>query len=238
MKRSLLASTALCAVLAPSAFAADLPSYKGPPPAPMVPPPIFTWTGFYVGANLGGAWSRDPLTTINGFAAGAPGTSDTLSPSGFVGGVEAGYNYQVSSFVLGVEGALEGSSASASHSPVFDVTSTHSSSLPFFAELRGRVGVAFDRLLPYVTGGVVFADQRNTYSSQFFTPTSIGRQSATGWAVGGGLEYAIDNHWSVKAEYLYMQFPDTSASMVDGIAYAFKFKDSVQIARAGLNYRF
>jgi outer membrane immunogenic protein len=238
MKRSLLASTALCAALAPSAFAADLPTMKSAPPAPVMAPPAFTWTGFYIGGNVGGLWSSDPIETLNGFAAGAPGTSGGLSPSGFVGGVEAGYNYQISSFVVGVEGAFEGSSARASGSPFGYGNASHSSSLPFFAELRGRVGFAFDRLLPYLTGGVVFADQRNTYSSPDFTPTSIGRTSATGWAVGAGVEYAIDNHWSAKAEYLFTQFPSVNGAMYDGAAYSFKLKDSNQIARVGLNYRF
>jgi outer membrane immunogenic protein len=239
MKRSLLASTALCFALAPGAFAADLPTMKGPPPAPAVAPPAFSWTGFYIGGNVGALWSSDPVETLNGFDAGPPGSTNALNLSGLVGGVEAGYNYQISSFVVGVEGALEASSARGSSTPLFaDPAAAHSSSLPFFAELRARAGVAFDRFLPYVTGGVVFADQRNTVASQFFTPLSTGRSEATGWAIGGGVEYAIDNHWSAKAEYLYTQFPNVTGSVVDGPAYAFKFKDSNQLARVGLNYRF
>ena len=116
----------------------------------------------------------------------------------------------------------------------------HSASLPFFADLRARFGMAFDRFLPYVTGGVVFADLTNKLSDTDNTPPlPVSRGSeATGWTIGAGAEYAIDNHWSVKAEYLYMQFPDVTKSVTDGATYAFKFKDSAQLARVGLNYRF
>jgi outer membrane immunogenic protein len=226
MKRALLASTALCAFVAQGAFAADLPTTKGPAPAPVAAP--FSWTGFYVGANLGGLWSRD-----SAYESGASYPSDKLTPSGVVGGLQAGYNYQIRSFVLGVEGDVDRSSAKSNDDVNWILFDRHSASLPFFADLRGRLGVAFDRFLPYVTGGVVVADIQNKADS---STSSLDRgSSSTGWTVGAGLEYAIDAHWSVKADYLYMQFPDVSKSS-DG--YAFKLKDSAQVARAGINYRF
>ncbi len=226
MKRSLLASTGLSAVLASSAFAAG-----GPAP--------YSWTGFYIGANVGALWSRDSVETITGFDLGLPGTGYTLGPSGLLGGVQAGYNYQFSNFVLGVEGDLVWSSAGGSQGPVFGYNGmSHSASLPFFADLRMRAGFAFDRFLPYVTGGVVVADVHNNLDIVDFAPPSIGRDEATGWVIGGGGEYAIDNHWSVKADYLFMQFPDVTRTLNDGVAYQFKFKDSAQVARIGLNYRF
>jgi outer membrane immunogenic protein len=244
MKRSLLASTALCAVLAQGAFAADLPTMKGPPPAP-VPPAAFRWTGFYVGGNIGGMWSRDGVVDLDpsypGYGA-IPGNANTLSPDGIVGGVQAGYNYQISSFVLGVEGDLDASSAKSSfnYPGDFGGVATHSTSLPFFADLRARAGVAFDRFLPYVTGGVVFADVKNSLVDPLVAISANRGGSATGWALGGGAEYAIDSHWSVKAEYLFMQFPDVTKSGVYDVGYdfSFKFKDSAQLARVGLNYRF
>ena len=229
MKYSFLASTALCAVLAPNANAADLPTVKGPPPAPSMAATPFSWNGFYIGANLGGLWSQDSLTTDFGFV---PGT-DTLNPAGVLGGVQAGYNVQISNVVLGVAGDLDWSSARTSAANVFATTGvSHSTSLPFFGDLRGRIGYAFDRFLPYVTGGVVFADLRN----QINAPGSVGRSEATGWTIGVGAEYAIDPHWSVTAEYLYMQFPSQSQIALGG--YSFKEKDSADVARLGLNYRF
>lgn len=238
MKRTLLASTALCAVLAQGAFAADLPTMKGPPPAP-VPPPAFSWTGFYIGGNIGGLWSSDGVVVANPYYLGVmPGNANTLDLAGIVGGVQAGYNYQISSVVLGVEGDLDASSAKGgfNYPTGGGLVATHSASLPFFGDVRARAGVAFDRFLPYVTGGVVFADVRNSLVDPSWGLHLNRGGSATGWTVGAGAEYAIDNHWSVKAEYLYMQFPDVTATNSGG--YSFKFKDSAQLARVGLNYRF
>jgi outer membrane immunogenic protein len=237
MNGSLLASTALCAIFAPSAFAADLPTKKGPPLAPVAAP--FSWTGFYVGANVGGLWSRDSENFFEPGYAYDYGYGNTLNLSGVVGGLQAGYNYQIQNFVVGIEGDLDWSSASGAH----DLTSGgylyyhHSASVPFFADLRGRLGYAFDRFLPYVTGGVVVADIHNKLAvwNNDFVEDRGG--TSIGWAIGAGVEYAVDAHWSVKADYLYMQFPDVTKYVDDGY-YAFKFKDSAQVARVGINYRF
>ncbi|MGA2495463.1 MAG: outer membrane protein [Roseiarcus sp.] len=235
----MLASSALCVVLGQGAFAADLPTHKGPPPAP-VPAPAFNWTGFYIGGNVGGLWSNDGVADAGAMLL-IPGGGNTLTPTGIVGGVQAGYNYQISSFVLGVEGDLDVSSTKGNFS-YQDYTgapySVHSTSLPFFGDVRARAGVAFDRFLPYVTGGVVFADVKNSLVDPVYGFSLSRGGSATGWTIGGGAEYAIDNHWSVKAEYLFMQFPDVSATTSTGMAYSFKFKDDAQLARVGLNYRF
>lgn len=196
----------------------------------------FSWTGFYVGANLGALWSHDGVEVTNGFAGLPVGTTDNLDPSGVLGGLQAGYNLQFSSFVGGVEGDLDWSSARGSHDNLWTLNGlNHTSSLPFFADARLRAGVSFDRFLPYITGGVVFADLHNSLEI-----LGVGRSQATGWTIGAGAEYAIDNHWSVKAEYLYMQFPDASAIYAPSpfTSYQFKFKDSADVARLGLNYRF
>jgi len=236
MKRSLLASTALCALLVQSALAADLlPTKKGPPPAPVAAP--FSWTGFYIGANAGGLWSRDGVdeSSCTGGVCSLVGT-DTLDLSGVVGGVQAGYNYQIQSFVLGVEGDLDWSSAKGSDYPVIS-GQTHSASLPFFADLRARLGVAIGRVLPYVTGGVVVADVQNKLDPAAFSLDRGG--ASTGWAIGGGAEYAIDAHWSVKVDCLYMQFPSVTKTQVVGCGYnSAKFEDSAEVARVAVNYRF
>ena len=245
MKQTLILSTALSAILAQGAFAADLPTKKGPPPAPAVAAP-FSWPGFYLGGNLGYVFDPDRVYDLSGqYGHLFNGGSDTLNPSGIVGGLQAGYNYQIQNFVLGVEGDLDWTGATQSRSGVLGGGETlgqpvHSTSLPFFADLRARLGYAFDRLLPYVTGGVVVADINNHLSDtgpeyEVDTPFSLGRSSAVGWVIGAGLEYAIDAHWSVKAEYLFMQFPDVTRNYE---SYAFKFTDSAQLARLGVNYRF
>jgi outer membrane immunogenic protein len=229
MKRTLLASTAICAFLAHSALAADLPTTKGPPPAPFASP--FSWTGFYVGGNLGGVGTQDKASiAYEGYTLDA----DKFNLSGVVGGLQAGYNYQFQNYVIGVEGDVDWTSAKGKHD-IFSYYYTHSTSLPFFADLRARFGYAFDRFLPYVTGGAVVANIRNSYDFDGYTQDR--GDTSIGWTIGAGLEYAIDNHWSVKAEYLYMQFPDVKKNFDDGY-YTFKFQDTAQVGRVGVNYRF
>jgi outer membrane immunogenic protein len=249
MKRRLLVSTALCAVFAQGAFAADLPTKKGPPPAPVAAP--FSWTGFYLGGNIGVVFDPDSVTNLfsNDQAFGSllpPGATNKLSPTGLLGGVTAGYNLQTSNLVFGLEGDFDLTSARASFSDntCGGLCWTHSADLSSFADARVRVGYAFDRFLPFVTGGVVYGDFSNTfYNSQNDFPGqfTVGRGGSFGWVVGGGGEYALDSHWSIKAQYLYMQFPDVTRTIDipnGGENYSFKFKDSAQIAEVGVNYRF
>lgn len=190
MRKILLTSVALLATSA-SAFAADLPSRRAPPPAYIPPPPIFTWTGVYIGGQIGYMWGREPATFFSS------------SPSGVVGGAHIGYNYQVAQFVFGLEGDVNGTSYSGSAAtgfgPIFASTK-----IPVDGSVRGRVGYAWDRTLIYATGGAAFADIKNTYLGPAgFASTS---RSRVGWTVGGGVEYAITNNWSVRAEYRYTDY--------------------------------
>jgi outer membrane immunogenic protein len=173
-----------------------------------------------------------------------PGATNKLSPNGLLGGVTAGYNLQTSNLVFGLEGDFDLTSARASFSDnrCGGLCWTHSAKLSSFADARVRLGYAFDRFLPFVTGGVVYGNISNTFYdspgdiNSSAGPFTLGRGASFGWTVGGGGEYALDSHWSIKAQYLYMQFPDVTRVAPGG--YAFKFKDSAQVAEVGVNYRF
>jgi outer membrane immunogenic protein len=204
--------------LSGSAFAADLPTTKGPPV--FAPPPVFTWTGAYVGAQAGYEWGRTSgalFTDPGTFVEGLP----SYDASGGVGGVHIGYNYQISQFVLGIEGDVEGSSYDGTGGPVGlpRPFTSYSTRIPVQGSIRGRVGIAWDRVLFYATGGAEIADIENTYVSPgiapiigaaFFPGIPAGSDSFSsgrvGWTVGGGVEYAIDPNWSVRAEYRYTDF--------------------------------
>jgi outer membrane immunogenic protein len=234
VKGLFLASAAIAALPIGAASAADLPVRLPVKAAPMSPPP-FNWTGFYVGANAGAIWSKSSVTQVDTF--GIPFPNDSTTGSGFIGGVQAGYNWQFSNIVLGAEADIDFASVSRSVTITTATSDTHNSRLSALGTARGRIGFAFDRFLPYVTGGVAFASLKNEYISTF--PFAVNRgSSATGWTVGGGLEYAFDNHWSAKAEYLYAKFPDKTVAVGGGSPYIFNFSDSESIARAGINYRF
>ena len=205
MYRQILMASVGAIALAGSAFAADLPS-RAPPPVYVPPVPIFTWTGIYVGGQIGYAWGTSNTNLGDNFG---DYVSFSSNNSGVIGGAHVGYNLQLSQFVVGLEGDVDGSSLSKSisNTALIDgvlVPTTISGNINVQGSIRGRVGYAFDRVLLYATGGVAFAGINGSIS----TPFGYDSASTTrvGWTVGGGLEYAITNNWSVRAEYRYAQF--------------------------------
>lgn len=201
MKNNILAGLGLAALLTAPAAAADL-SY--PAPAAYAPAPVFTWTGFYIGANAGYGWGE------------ADRSPDV---DGFIGGLQAGYNWQgAGPLVLGIEADLQYADVSSS---VF--------TLDYFGTVRARLGYAFDQFLVYGTGG--FAYGRGTFET-FGLSNS---QNQFGWTVGAGAEYAIDNNWSVKGEYLYVDLGEETYSTLFGPR---DVGTTANVLRAGVNYRF
>ena len=132
-----------------------------------------------------------------------------LSQSGVVGGVHIGYNYQVSQFVFGLEGDVNGSSERDSN---FSAGLNYSLRENIDASIRGRVGYAFDRVLIYATGGGAYGSFHTSYNAG--GPSDTFNSGRVGWTVGGGLEYAIDNNWSVRAEYRYTDYGSVTDSPV------------------------
>jgi len=265
MRRSSIAVIAVISTVAlvQIASAADLPR-KAPPAPP--PPPVYSWTGCYVGVNAGAAWSHAEFTTTldpgthfsvpaNLAAVGAAGTG-SASDTGFIGGGQAGCNWQTGSFVFGLEGDINGLTPNAEVTgnslPPINArpgTVTNSVETSWLATVRPRVGFAFDRSLIYVTGGVAFAHFKytETYSEPTFPAfgTSEVSQTKTGWTIGGGWEYAFTNNWSAKAEYLYARFGSIGNDwlMVTSTGSSNQFHGSaselnLNIFRVGLNYKF
>ncbi len=208
-RRILMASVGAIA-LAGSAFAADLPS-RAPPPVYVPPAPFFTWTGIYIGGQIGYAWGTSNTNLGDNFG---DYTSFSTNNSGVIGGAHVGYNLQLSQFVVGLEGDVDGSSLSKTvyGDPLIGagtgfgvyVPTTISGNLGVQGSIRGRVGYAWDRVLLYATGGVAFGG----FNGSISTPIGYDSASTTrvGWTVGGGLEYAVTNNWSIRAEYRYTQF--------------------------------
>jgi outer membrane immunogenic protein len=218
--RKVLLSSVVLVAFGGAALAADLPSRRAPPVFVPPPIPVFTWTGFYVGAQAGYGWDRD---RVNGF---------TANPSGFVGGGHIGYNFAGipgigfgNGLVVGVEGDVNGSTVKDTIGVPGIGTTTYRENIDGSA--RGRVGVAVDRALFFATGGAAFADFRTTY------PTTNSPLSTTrvGWTVGGGIEYSFAPQWSVRAEYRYADF----SSFFDGVATR---RETLQRAQAGVSYHF
>lgn len=263
-KTALFAIAATAAALAAApALAADLapvaPMYKAPP---MVMAPQ-TWTGFYIGADIGGAWSHtDGSWTGLPSAAlfGANPISGSLNGSGFLGGGHVGYDYQFApSWVLGVEGDWTWTHTGGSYSQAwttpagapfgFGGATTMSATVDWLASLRGRLGyLVTPNLMAYGTGGIAWGDIH--YSATAAAP-GIGYAASTafnntsdGIVVGGGLEYALTHNWSVRAEYLFYHLGSGAGAVVTPAAFpAFPSSFSwghtnIDVVRAGLSYKF
>lgn len=256
MTKGILTTLALVA-LGGTAFAADLPSRKGPVYAPVAP--IFTWSGFYVGVNAGAAFTDNNIrtsgtaaNTIGNVAASRRPGSISIDDQGFIGGAQVGYNYQMGSIVLGAEADIMYTDLEKRTSILgtSGATSTFRQELSYLGTVRARLGYAFDRTLVYATGGLAYGDVQNTAS--FSSAANInqidyfGRRSdvEVGYTVGGGVEYAFTNNISLKAEYLYYDLGkknvpvNLTAFGPAGGSYVSKFENNGHIVRAGLNYRF
>jgi len=214
-------------------MAADLPS-RSPPPA-FVPPPPFTWTGVYIGGEVGYQFGTTTLsaTTNPGeaFIANLPG----YNTNGIVGGAHLGVNVQFSQFVAGVEADIEGAGVQGSNSAL---GLTYSSRVDVESTYRARLGYAWDRVLLYGTGGLAIADFTNHYTSALGFDSDP--HARFGWTIGGGVEYAITNNWSVRAEYRFTSFGGTNDILANSAAGLINahLQENDNSVRAGFSYKF
>jgi opacity protein-like surface antigen len=219
---------ALLAVALP-ADAADLLTKAPPVPA------AYSWTGAYVGANFGGVFNREAVTTPLGI-----GSTD---PSGALGGAQLGYNYQFSSWLLGIEAEFDGTSAQGSTNFVGPSTGGPGTALAVFGDHRwyttvsGRLGYVMGSLLLYAKGGGAWmnADDKLNATTSGVTVNSSMSNTRSGWNAGVGLEYLLFPRWSAKFEYDYLDFGTRTLSFVDAGIPA-SFKTQVNEVKLGLNY--
>lgn len=227
----------------------------------------YTWTGFYVGGRLGYGWdagrsSANPLPDPATFAV-TDYNLDTES-DGIVGGGEFGYNWQANKWlVLGAEADFSGSGMNGDHylSQVLDPVSGNTfdgnlglaHEIDWFGTVRGRIGIVPTcRLMIYGTGGFAYAHSQDVgdLGVVFGVPFShfASRDDIdTGWTAGGGLEYLLTRHWSIKVEYLYIDCGDHSATgaefnPVTGLnppfAERYHWDDRFHTVTAGFNFKF
>ncbi len=238
MRRTAFVLLASCALMG-SAAAADLPVKAPVYKAPVVTPP-YNWTGFYVGGNIGYSWGRQD-NSVGGTSLG------TVNVDGIIGGGQVGYNWQINQIVLGLEADFQGSGQKGDGSFIGPAalipssTYTFTDKLDWFGTVRGRVGYAMDRWLPYVTGGWAWGHGSISGTVTGNGPTGAGSASNdySGWTVGGGLEYAFLNNWSAKFEYLYIDFGDgPSVTLAPSAVVLSGGKLTDNILRLGVNYKF
>jgi opacity protein-like surface antigen len=197
--------------------AADMPTKA--PPAPIVVPP-YNWSGFYAGVNFGGAWTSGSLNI--------PDNSFYGGLTEFIGGVQAGYNFQFGHLLLGVEGDFDG--ATFGH-PSLPTPTLGSVSQNWIATVAGRVGLVADRWLVYgkVGGGWVHSNAILNFPVGW-----SGSNTSSGWLVGAGLEYGFKSHWTVRLEYDFLSLANWTSPTVPSV----QLNRDVQMVKAGINYKF
>ncbi|WGR95516.1 MULTISPECIES: outer membrane protein [unclassified Bradyrhizobium] len=189
-----------------SAAAADL-NY-GSPYTVYQPLNAYSWAGPYLGGNIGYNWG-----SID---------NNPTKPSGFAGGVQAGYNFQNGTpWVFGIEGDIQASAADDTFAP-------WKFSNPWFGTVRGRVGYTFNNVMFYGTGGLAFGELRGETFGVSETHTNAG------WTIGAGAEMGFAPHWSAKVEYLYVDLATSNFALTGGAANGYSFS----LVRAGINYHF
>ena len=259
MIRTLLLSTVALATLAGSAFAADLPSRRAPPVyAPPPPIPVFSWTGLYVGGQVGYQFGRSNAYSYD--VLGGTGATGA-SPNGVVGGAHVGYLFSTQSIpvlsnitgafsslpligglggaggVFGIEGDVDGSNYRSAYN--LGGVSNYTRE-PIQGSVRGRLGFAVDRALFYATGGAAFGDLRNTYVNNVTGGYDQFSHTRVGYTVGGGVEYAFTNNLSIRVEYRYTDygsFTDNLANSTLG-AVNTRHHETNNRVQAGFSYKF
>ena len=229
MKKMLLAAVAAAALAtAMPAAAADLGARYRAPAYPAEQ--LYTWTGFYLGAHLGGAFAGD--YNFNGLAL-------TNNDARFMGGVQAGVDWQFyGNWVVGAEGQyswLSNSDAAA----VFPGGYVYGNDQRGLGSVTARLGYAFGPALVYVKGGYAYADNRETVTlGGVPIPFMLDTNHNHGWTIGGGVEYMFAQSWSVKAEYQYYGFGDSRFQAPAALVPFGSFQNDEHTVKAGVNYRF
>ena len=246
MRKTLIGAVALIALGTGVAGAADMPVKA--PPSPLPPP--FSWTGFYIGGNIGAAWAqRDVTDTLFGLDFSNGGTKGR-----FIGGGQLGFNYQIGYFVIGAEGDFD--AAASDNNNNITVVGPRGHSIQVVSNdnnnsvltAAARFGFAVDHLLFYgkAGGGLV---GKNSYSvndltSNTFFATTSASNTRSGWLLGGGLEWAVTNNWTVKFEYDYLGLtsqsftvPGTAIPVLAGDTFNFG-NNNIQMVKLGINYLF
>jgi opacity protein-like surface antigen len=188
----------------------------------------YNWSGFYLGLNAGGAFGINTMTASTG------GGSASVKEPGFLGGAQVGANYQTGSVVWGFEADYDASTQNKSL-PVGVLTGS-TSETPWFATLRGRVGMAFDRTLVYGTAGGAAGELRSIANIPAGTTSTTVTYGT--WIVGAGIEYGITDNLSARVEYLYLDKNNIATGVIGPPATQITTHLQENLVRAGLNYRF
>jgi outer membrane immunogenic protein len=228
MKKLLLGAAACIAFVAP-AFAADLPARTyTKAPVYKAPEVIYNWTGFYLGGHIGGAF---------------PGSNSLEnSDARFLGGVQGGFDYQFAgNWVIGAEAQYSWLTGNGGNGVLFPGgTTIATANTDQLGSVTGRLGYAFGPTLLYAKGGYAWRDNNNLGVSVAGIPAAFTTDGnhRDGYTVGAGLEYMFTPNWSIKGEYQYYNFGDTTFLTGPAPVVGSRFHDDEHTVKLGINYRF
>jgi outer membrane immunogenic protein len=261
MKRILIGMTAAASLLATGAFAADLPA-RTYTKAPVIVEPVFNWTGFYIGGNIGYSWGRssDTSTLTNTAGTVLLASTGTTDLNGVVGGGQIGYNWQIQNWLWGLEADFQGTNEKGTRNFICsavvclppaalalpNLATAVNQKIDWFGTVRGRAGVlATPTLLLYATGGFAYGEVNTSETIGALTPFSTNKTNV-GWTVGAGIEGVIGGGWTARLEYLYLDLGKVNGSFLTTInalgggvlssTYSSHITDN--IVRVGINYKF
>lgn len=249
----LVVATSIVALFATSAMAADA-IVEEPVPVAV---DTFSWTGGYIGINAGyaGGKFKHPFSlnyeneyARSAYAYGIDGSLDITS-SGFVGGVQVGYNWQFDNgLILGAEADFQGSTVKGKISAdlsdgTYSINASAETKVDWFGTVRARLGyAATERFMVYGTGGLAYGHVKSSLKAGYdgFGIDASHSKTKLGWTIGAGAEYAITNNWTFKTEYLYTDLGKTTLINISGEDGSFDLKNDVKFhtVRVGLNYKF
>lgn len=239
---ALVAAAGLTGTVGP-ALAADI-GPSAPMPAKVQPftAPYYNWSGFYVGAHAGASWASTIATDPNGTTFAPPGGNVNVSGSGFLGGGQFGYNYQTGRWVFGIEGDVSYADIHGATTSGFTIPNPNvglSTRLDWLSTVTGRVGYAWNDTLIYGKAGAAFAGLSFNASVPAVGVFS-GNDTRTGWTIGAGVEHALWDNWTVKAEYDYLDLGTHSvtAAPAVGAPITADAKVTQHMIKLGANYRF
>jgi outer membrane immunogenic protein len=227
MKRSFTAIV-IAGLLAGPAFAADLPARMPVKAASLPPSMAYNWAGYYVGIHAGYSWGE--LTSANDI------TIDHEPAGGLYGG-QIGYNWQVNNWVFGFETDISGTNIRGDDATTFGPFNINvSSKLNYMGTVRARAGIAFDRVLAYVTGGFAYGNI-DGHVNVVGVVSGSDSVNLKGWTYGGGIDYALTPSLTARVEYLYVDFNKATTTINLGFPFSDQFDKNINIVRGGLNYK-
>jgi len=267
MKKILFGMLGIASLVTTSALAADLPA-RVYTKAPVFVEPVYNWTGFYVGGNIGYSWGRssDTSTLTNGAGTVLFSSADKSNLDGVVGGGQIGYNWQMQNWVWGLEADIQGTDEKGTRNficptgvctpagglralviPGPAVLVALSQKIDWFGTVRARGGVLVaPKVLLYATGGLAYGEVNSSETIGLAGTGFSANNTNVGWTVGAGVEGVIGGNWTAKLEYLYVDLGRMSGSFTTPIAALsggfitsnYSSRVTDNVLRVGVNYKF